>query len=698
MRLVQVRGQGFRSFDAPFQQTLPETGIVRLAGVSGVGKSTFLSAPAFALGYGPAATKAASWHGTPLEVEVTLRDGARTLTVERGARLKLTVDREKVKGNATTVEEALAKELGFPLEVIATLGHRRQKRGSAFLSLSDERKKAFLAGPAGIEDLEGRLKVGKARLATAQAAVDAAAANLAAVQGAAGLLEEVTEASVAEAEAALMRLAVDHEEAQRQEEQAKYALEEALAADLARSLKVQTRLVQEMDAAQGRLVKADRDLQALAGTLDQLPEVQCAASIEATHKKCLAMLDEERAAETVRRQTWEGAVRIAEGIVTSGRISLGRLPQLGEELVKQEAKIKALSLEVPACPTCAKPWPERGQDVLAGAVAERDRLKETLRRCGEDVRQAEEDAVWLKAHPWVAGVRAQDLAKADASLRANLAAAMAQAAAAKVRAMASAEEEARAAALASREARARYDQASNAPDPKTTAAQAAWDAARHAVEWAAAGAHQGGREVEGRRQALGRWRQAQERLQEARGGLGGATLARDEEADVLEAVRAFVGRFFDELLVEVADETNAILADVPNVQNCVISFRSEVTNKDGEVSRRAIVPVLAVGGHEIGLGDDDGASGGMVSSIHLAVDLGALQVLERRLGKKLGWLVMDEPFEGLDPACRQACMEILRQQSRDRLVLLVDHFSESEGLTDRTIQVTGEGGRSWLQK
>jgi DNA repair exonuclease SbcCD ATPase subunit len=193
-----------------------------------------------------------------------------------------------------------------------------------------------------------------------------------------------------------------------------------------------------------------------------------------------------------------------------------------------------------------------------------------------------------------------------------------------------------------------------------------------------------------------RYDQAQEKVREAEEKLAEARRAEDEVADVLEAVRAFLGKWFDEVLEEVSDQVNRILAEVPNVRGCTFRFRSDVTNKDGEVTRRAITPVLTIGGHDLAMNDVDGASGGMLSSVELAIDLGVLRTIEHRTQRKVRWLVVDEGFEGLDGPCREACVEILRNEAAERLVLVVDHFGEIGGLFDYTITIKFQHGRAWV--
>ncbi len=84
----------------------------------------------------------------------------------------------------------------------------------------------------------------------------------------------------------------------------------------------------------------------------------------------------------------------------------------------------------------------------------------------------------------------------------------------------------------------------------------------------------------------------------------------------------------------------------------------------------------------------------MGNAVKLAVDLGFGEVVAKRRGAYPGWLVLDESFNGLDRASKESSMEMLQVYAGDRLVLVVDHATEFQGLFSRIIEVEQVDGRS----
>jgi DNA repair exonuclease SbcCD ATPase subunit len=190
----------------------------------------------------------------------------------------------------------------------------------------------------------------------------------------------------------------------------------------------------------------------------------------------------------------------------------------------------------------------------------------------------------------------------------------------------------------------------------------------------------------------------------AEGELGGQELALgnvrvqlSEEQDFSAMVgrEGFLGAIFDEVLSEVAEQANAIMAQVPNVAHVTLAFKSESVTGKG-TTRRAITPVVTVGGHEANL--KSGCSGGMLGAVYLAADLAVIDVVSRRLGVSPGWLVLDEVFTGLGPTETEACLEVLQEYAQGKLVLVIDHASETKGYFQQGTDLVYEGGKTKIEQ
>lgn len=686
LRLRRIEGAGVRTLDAPFAVDLPERGVVHVRGASGAGKSTLLSVIGFALGYGPPATRLQSWHGTRLRGAVVLGDGDHEVVVARGAKLAVRVDGVAVEGNAEALEAVVQRELGVPLEILDRLAWRRQRTRSAFLTLPDEKKKAFLAGTAGIEAHEQRIKTGKRSVTEAEQVHVRAVARHQSLEQAIATLGPAPDAVAAREREERAREASGAAVLAEAEAHGHHLLVIA-AWEGARALRRERAAEIVHEAVQRRAVAT------VLPTAD--PVAERTAVVEHQHdlRTCRAALQAAQREEDERLLVWRVARDVAREAERAGHAARGAMPRLTARIDELEHEIA--HLEGQACPTCRRPWAEVTTGTLADA---RGRLRQAQGELAEATRLASVGehalAAWEAQHLWMPA-SLDVLRQAEGMLQQRLGAA--QAALATAIRDGSRERDLAVAAAEGALTQARRDaeqiEREGLP-PDVVEAGVLLERARAATRAAAEAQRQAGRDHAALRAERGRRDALELQRTTAHGEVLAARLAWDEQADTLEAVRAFVGRYFDEMLLRVADETNQMLADVPNVRHCSISFRSEVTNKDGEVTRNAIIPVLAVGGHEIVGSALEGASGGMLSAIELAVDLAVRRVQERELGVRVGWLVIDEAFEGLPAASREACFEILRQEAATRLVLVVDHASEVGGLADHVIDVMiGDDGR-----
>ena len=170
-------------------------------------------------------------------------------------------------------------------------------------------------------------------------------------------------------------------------------------------------------------------------------------------------------------------------------------------------------------------------------------------------------------------------------------------------------------------------------------------------------------------------------------------IALEQEFVKMVGREGFLGVIFDEVLAEIAEEANSMLATVPNVSHVTIHFRSESQTLKGTV-KKAIVPVVSINGHEASIGS--GLSGGMSTSVELAVDLAVSAVVSRRSGVVPGFLILDESFEGLGPGEKEAALEILKKHAANKLVIVVDHMPEFKEFFDKQLLVENQGGESRL--
>lgn len=165
------------------------------------------------------------------------------------------------------------------------------------------------------------------------------------------------------------------------------------------------------------------------------------------------------------------------------------------------------------------------------------------------------------------------------------------------------------------------------------------------------------------------------------------------ELDFLDLLKGFIDRIFSDILQQITDEANQMIGSLPNVSHLTLEFRTEKQTLKGTV-KQSITPVVLFKGTERPL--KSGCSGGMYKSVELAVDWSLFKVISERTGAKLNWLSIDEGFDGLDKNNKEACLEILQKVAGDRLILVVDHSSETKELFSQTINVLYKNERSCI--
>jgi DNA repair exonuclease SbcCD ATPase subunit len=151
----------------------------------------------------------------------------------------------------------------------------------------------------------------------------------------------------------------------------------------------------------------------------------------------------------------------------------------------------------------------------------------------------------------------------------------------------------------------------------------------------------------------------------------------------------------EEILIEIAAIANDILSQVANVRHLSIAFETEREAVTTGNTVAKITPVIYSRGRKVSL--SSGVSGGMRTSIELATDLAVGQVISRRRGSFPGFMILDEAFDGLGGAAKESCLEMLKTCANDRLILVVDHDAQFQGLFDQTITVNMVDGRSTLE-
>jgi DNA repair exonuclease SbcCD ATPase subunit len=163
------------------------------------------------------------------------------------------------------------------------------------------------------------------------------------------------------------------------------------------------------------------------------------------------------------------------------------------------------------------------------------------------------------------------------------------------------------------------------------------------------------------------------------------------ERDFSAMLKSFLNNIMEEVLLEIAQETNSKLAKLNNTSSIVVEFKTEKVTQKNTI-KEEIRPILYKNGKEVSI--RSGLSGGQFASVEWAVDLAINNVISRRTGFNPGWMVLDEPFHNHDPISRESCLELLKQEAEDKLIFIIEHSVETNELFDKKILIESRNDKS----
>jgi DNA repair exonuclease SbcCD ATPase subunit len=135
---------------------------------------------------------------------------------------------------------------------------------------------------------------------------------------------------------------------------------------------------------------------------------------------------------------------------------------------------------------------------------------------------------------------------------------------------------------------------------------------------------------------------------------------------------------------------DAIQSIWPNSYYELLSFKE---NKSGSVSSK-MSDSLTIDGIKRSLGS---LSGGERRCLSLAIDFALAEIVSSYTGANLNPLILDEPFDHLDAANRTRVIDLLRNMSQKRCIVVIDHASEAKTMFDRSVTVTKRNGISTIK-
>jgi len=691
-RLKSISGVAFGSFIDKFEQDLPETGLLLLDGTnletggsSGSGKSTFIHALNYPFGTCKVPlTALQNWDvDTAPSVTAVYEIDGHEVEVTRGKRFQLSIDGIPFPGSAKQKEEKLDQLFGLDAEFRSALTYRGQRKPGLFLSKTDAEKKEFLTKVLKLTEFEIAALQGEANIKRLEAELALLAArydDLVMRLGLVGKPDVPAAQKIVDDVRALVSFTGD-ESASLQHSIAQIQAEANQAAEDATAVYQPT-----VDAVGARLDALRRVVVPEAPPSKELIEqreleANCVVRFERMKK------DDREKYLAVQRQR-------AELNTTVQRLSLQLGTAQGVMAQKDGVLADLETLKADKCPTCEREWQESEtkrleyEDKLAALNAKLEQLIVVQ----DQVNALKDELGALTYEPDPNLPKMQGVLD---RIRSNVATEEH-----KVRYARTVET----AALAQQVAQAQVELADmrEAVRKQTEEVRGAVLAGIESLvqlEREATDKLSGlNAELQQRNYELGQAQAQQKEIDRIHASMAAINATRapmvgqlvmEQDFELLR--QKFLAAYFDDVLDEISRKTNDILGSIANTAHCTLQFTSEKLTAKGTV-KQEIVPVVTINGHKATV--THGPSGGMLSAIELAVDLAVGAVIARRSGTCPGWLILDESFDGLGPVEKKTCMEILQTYAHDRLVIVVDHASETKGLFTQRVHIEYKNGRS----
>jgi DNA repair exonuclease SbcCD ATPase subunit len=707
-RLKSLTLGPFQSFKKPATIEFPETGLFLLhgrnkntGGGSGAGKSSVLRALSYVEDIcDTPATELQTWGvKEPATASATYSCDDGLLSVSKGKSYDVKLNGKALDGSAKQKSAEVLKRIGGPRvtrEMLQILTYRGQGKPGLFLNQTNVEKQEFLTQILDLAKFEEAIEKATTNVSAYEKDVDKARAEHGAYASA--LAELLNGSDMDSLRSGLDRLHAELEELQGLKQ---------MRSDTLASLKSQIRAIAEkacVDAKAAEAVFAD-DVAAANAKLVELQntEIVPQPNPEITRfndlvAECQGRIDRLLAQDRAKQEETRKKLAELQKLMDRARVDVALGQQAEKNLKDLNREFDQLTASV--CPTCERLWDEAHlkKAKLIKDIEAAHKVVDAGTKAASAIEQLNAEMAPLRA-PFVANPTIEKLRVAQADAQSRVAA---------VRQQEQADLSLRDAQLQAEIARA--TQAYTEVRTRAKAASATvLEAARveaNQLEEVASAVNIELQQGETRRTELSvtfarleakiaQVEKLQQQVDAAAAKVGEQEKKLTTEKDFLGLIgrEGFLGAIFDEVLAEISDETNQILASVANTRHCTLRFVSEKITGKGSI-KKEIRPVVTVHGYETSL--NAGLSGGMRSAVELAVDLAVGAVISRRSGCCPGWLILDESFDGLGPVEKESCLEILQVYARDRLVIVVDHMSETQGLFTQKVVVDYEGSESTL--
>lgn len=672
--------KGFRSFiDEQFTDSLPDNGILGIKGFdsqnntsSGVGKTSFHFAIAYALGFCPLpSTELQSWPwltDNKLQVTLELDTYKGPVVIKRGEETSITINDEKSNGSIKTNEKI--KELfGIPLDLIETLTFREQKKPGRFLSMSDSQKKEFLSKLLDLGQLENQIEEYTKKANKLKEELD----KIKAVIETLDLEYKALDEPILESD-------------------------EVLLLDFKNLKNLIYEKNIELEYVKGRIEGFDEQTEVMIATLiNEYKDIIKNISNQdiLLKENQIAELNnsiiEAKAEDKRYKDRIANLILVNNSTINEYKKSISLENSISIDIDKIKNKIEGIQNQV--CNTCKQTWIE-DKNIILGLKNEKEKLEVQLIKIDqykcivkELNSQNEKYSLELIENKKVSSLmedfnnQKHELALLKIKKNSQIT---------EIQNEFNTKKFSLAKDRANDKEYIKNIQLKSSLENELLSA----DKQLQNIEYNIKTIQNNNKlKLDLHKQYLDKNKQIKNKVDSLTEKYKTIFNEYKTESDYVDLLKSFLGVIFEEVLNEIALESNEILKHMQNVSNVTLDFTTERITQKG-TTKQEIKPVITRNGNTVSLRS---LSGGQGTAVELAVDLALGKVIGRRKGIFLGWIVLDESFDGLDLPVRESCLELLKVAAQDRLIFVIDHFTEVKEYFDKIINIEYNNDISYLR-
>lgn len=161
--------------------------------------------------------------------------------------------------------------------------------------------------------------------------------------------------------------------------------------------------------------------------------------------------------------------------------------------------------------------------------------------------------------------------------------------------------------------------------------------------------------------------------------------------ELKRGLKSYLSCSFDDALDTISENATKLIRNIPNMANATIQLSGVRETLEGKIKEEVNAIIHMDGEENV---DIRTLCGGERTATDLAIDISVIDLIENRANKGIDIFVLDEPFNGLDTVCIEMALEVLKNSSISKRLIIVDHNPEVKQMVESRLLVTRDGPTS----